>query len=71
MLPSCREPFRACGCGASYSFSEWRTLRRIGFMAIDADDVADVELRICAVCRSSITVEIPYVGGSERPPAPT
>jgi hypothetical protein len=77
-----RRPFRTCGCGATYTFGEWRLLERIGFLDTESElqaldepyvppppeeVVPPFEMRNCAACGSTISVLIPYPGGSDYP----
>lgn len=77
-----RRIFKQCPCGARYTFSEWRALDRVGivdiesFMASEPDYVRPppdqvmlpFESRNCAACGSTISVVVPYAGGSDYPP---
>jgi hypothetical protein len=77
-----RRIFRECPCRAAYTFSEWRALERVGisdmlrFLASDPGYVPEpgdefllpFEMRNCAHCGSTISVAVPYRGGSDYPP---
>lgn len=46
---------KRCGCGCSYTESEWMRLTYVGLMI---DDVESIELRNCSACGSTIAMTI-------------
>jgi hypothetical protein len=72
--------FRVCTCGKAYSVATWRELPRCGIVDVEKDYPArpgekvipPIELRTCSRCSSTISIRIPYEGGSDYPlPAPS
>lgn len=57
--PALAEPIvKRCGCGAAYTAPEWRALRLVGNQQVNEDEF--IELRNCASCDSTISIELPW-----------
>jgi len=74
-LPSCiLSPVKTCRCGASYDLSSWSGLQLLGRQADRRHRVANLEVRRCEACGSSLATRtasersMPAVRPS-RPPA--
>lgn len=52
---------KKCGCGVEYTEDQWEALRYVGVQKSAFISIADLEMRNCSSCNSTLAITAPKI----------